>query len=330
MSFNALKQSSAADFEQIATAAFKSTPAGRNSEKEEDPRFWVPRRDKAGNAYHVIRFLPAPVDDGGHPWVEWSDYWFEGPTGKWYVERSLRSIGQPDPVWELNGELWKQGENSPGRAQYAKQKARTHYTANILVISDGVNPENNGKVFMWTFGKKIFSKVASAMRPEFPDQPKFNPFDLWTGADFRVKVKTADNFVNYDASDFAVPAPLLGGDDVALETVYKQVYSLKQEYKDPAGYKSYQELKTKLQDVCGLTPSGVKADVALEQTINQPFTPNTGIVQPSEVPGIPMGVVQPTTSSAPQPVEAAPTTGTDPMAIFKQLAQDAAKAAKTE
>jgi len=314
MSLDALKRASSAEFEQLADAAFKTTPAGKNQdyEKEEDPRFWSPRRDKAGNGFHIVRFLPAPA--GESPWVEWWDHGFKGPTGKWYFERSLRTIGQPDPLSELNGALWKQGKDSPGQAQARAQKQKTHYTANVYVVSDGVNPENNGKVFMWIFGKKIFAKIAAAMRPEFPDDPKFNPFDLWTGATFKVKVRTVDEYANYDLSTFDPPSAFMNGDDHALGEIYKQVHSLKAEYKDPAKFKTYNELKMRLQEVLGVTPSALENTATLTQTMADPF-------KAPETSAAPQPAPQTASTPAPQPQPTA--AAEDPMEVFKRLAAQA-------
>ena len=221
-------------------------------EKKDDDRFWKIERDKSGNGSAVIRFLPAPAVDGDDalPWVRIFDHGFKGPSGKWYIEKSLTTLGQKDPVSEFNSKLWNAGgEGSPERKQAQAQKRRLSYISNIYVVSDPKHPENEGKVFLFKFGKKIFDKITMLMKPEFEDDTPVNPFDLWKGANFKIRIRTVDGYANYDQSLFESPSALSQDDD-ELEKIWKSEYSLK-EFVDPSQFKSYAELKAKLEMVLG-------------------------------------------------------------------------------
>lgn len=235
-----------------------NTPATENS-REEDTRFWKLERDKAGNGSAIIRFLPSPAVDGDDalPWVRYFDHGFKGPSGKWYIEKSLTSLNQKDPVSEYNSHLWNSttDDSSPARKQARDQKRRLHYISNIYVLSDPKHPENEGKVFLFKFGKKIFDKITLAMNPEFEGDKPVNPFDLWKGANFKLRIRTVDGYPNYEQSLFESPAPLKD-DDNELEAIWKKEYSLK-EFIDPKSFKPYEDLKRRLDDVLG--PTAVKA-----------------------------------------------------------------------
>lgn len=254
MSLAALKKSRGSSIDKLVQASAKLNEGG-NANTGPDERFWKPQRDKAGNGYHVIRFLPQ-IEGEELPWVRYWDHGFQSPkTGMWYIEKSLTSIGQKDPLGELNSQLWNSGgEGSPGRAQARNQRRRLHYISNIYVIKDSINPENEGKVFLYEYGKKIFDKLMEAMQPKFEDEAPINPFDMWDGADFKMKIATIDagdgkRMPNYDRSEFAEPSTL--GDEDMLETVYNKLYKLS-EFTDPANFKSYEELKNRLDTVLGL------------------------------------------------------------------------------
>lgn len=225
------------------------------SQKVEDPRFWKPTRDKDGNGYAVIRFLPAPPVDGedGLPWVRYWDHAFQGPGG-WYIENSLTTLGQKDPVSEHNSKLWATG-NEADKDTARQQKRQLHYVANIYVVNDEANPANNGTVRLYRFGKKIFDKITEAMKPQFADETPVNPFDLWKGANFKLKIRTvkvgSSAFPNYDKSEFDSVKPLADDDD-ALENIWKSEHSLK-EFLDPANFKPYDELKKRLETVLQTT-----------------------------------------------------------------------------
>lgn len=226
----------------------KAQSAAGEKKSYGDDRFWKPTRDKAGNGYAVIRFMPAP-DGEPTPWVQYWDHGFQGPTGQWYIEKSLTSIGQDDPVSEMNTRLWNSGVEDDKKIA-RERKRRLHYVANILVVSDPANPENEGKVFLYQFGKKIFEKIMDVMQPQFDDEEPVNPFDFWEGADFKLKIRKVEGYVNYDKSEFSSPSELFAGEEEKLEKLYNSLYSLK-EIVDPSNFKSYDELKQKLHRVLG-------------------------------------------------------------------------------
>ena len=246
MSFANLKSRSA-DISKLVQAAEKAG-GGEGQKSYGDDRFWKPEVDKSGNGYAVIRFLPA-AEGEDLPWNKYWDHGFKGPTGQWYIENSLTSIGQPDPVSEMNSELWNSGIEANKDIVRAR-KRRLHYVANIMVVEDPANPSNNGKVFLFKFGKKIFDKIMDVMQPQFADEDPVNPFDFWEGANFKLKIRNVEGYRNYDKSEFASASALMDGDDDKLEGVYNTLYSLK-DFTDPKNYKSYDELKAKLMRVLG-------------------------------------------------------------------------------
>ena len=263
MSFANLKRNRP-DLNSLVETAQKAAGGTNNSSK--DDRFWQPTRDKAGNGYAVIRFLPG-LDTEGTPWVRYWDHAFKGPTGQWYIEKSLTTLGQQDPLSELNTKMW----NNPGefglsetaaKAEVRKRSRNLRYVANVLIISDPSAPENEGQVKLFRFGKKIFDKLMDAMKPQFPDEAPVNPFDMWAGADFSLKIRKVDGYPNYDASTFKEPSALYGGDDDKLEAVYNKQHDIA-EFVDPKGYKTYAELEARLNLVLGETnPKTAKAKVA--------------------------------------------------------------------
>ena len=211
-----------------------------------DDRLWKPEVDKSGNGYAVIRFLPAPEGED-IPWVKMYSHAFQGPGG-WYMENSLTTLGSKDPVSEHNSQLWNSGSDA-NKEIARKQKRKLSYYANVYIVKDPANPSNEGGVFLYKFGKKIFDKIQEAMQPEFEDENAINPFDFWQGADFKIKIKKVAGFWNYDSSEFAAPSPLLS-DDEALEAIWKKEYSL-QELVSSDKFKSYDDLKTRLAYVLG-------------------------------------------------------------------------------
>lgn len=228
-----------AQLDKISSKSYQDPNAGK---------FWKPTRDKAGNGFAIIRFLPAPEGEE-MPFVRVWDHGFQGPTGLWYIENSLTTINQDDPVSEYNSKLWNSGVEAD-KDQARKQKRRLKYTSNIYVVKDPSNPENEGKVFMYSFGKKIFDKLNDQMNPTFEDEDPVNPFDLWEGANFRLKIRQFEGYPNYDKSEFDAPTPLLD-DDEAMESVWNQQHSL-QQLVEPSNFKSYDELKQKLYRVLDL------------------------------------------------------------------------------
>ena len=211
-----------------------------------DDRLWKLEVDKSGNGYAVIRFLPAP-DGEDLPFVKLYSHAFQGPGG-WYIENSLTTLGQKDPVSEYNSQLWNNGTDA-GKDAARKQKRKLTYISNIYVVKDPANPENEGKVFLYKYGKKIFDKLTAAMQPEFEDEEAMDPFDFWQGANFKLKAKNVAGYRNYDSSEFTAVTPLLDDDD-ALESVWKKENSLK-EFIDADQFKSYDDLKKRLEYVLG-------------------------------------------------------------------------------
>jgi len=248
MSFASLKKSRGNSLSRLVQESNKLTSGSQQSSGGDD-RFWKPEVDKSGNGYAVIRFLPEP---GGEdlPFVRVFDHGFQGPGG-WYIENSLTTIGEKDPVGEYNSELWNNGTDA-GKEQARKQKRRLSYYSNIYVVKDPANPANEGKVFLFKYGKKIWDKLNEAMNPAFEDEDPINPFDFWGGADFKLKIRNLDGYRNYDKSEFDTPAALLNGDDDELEKVYNSMYSLA-DFLDRKHFKSYDELKAKLDRVLGRT-----------------------------------------------------------------------------
>ena len=222
-----------------------------------DDRLWKPQVDKAGNGYAVLRFLPAPEGEE-LPWVRVWNHAFQGPTGQWFIENSLTTLNQKDPISEYNSQLWNSGVESDKEIA-RKQKRKLQYFANVYVVSDPTNPQNEGKVMLYKFGKKIFDKIMDQMQPEFPGETPVNPFDFWGGADFELKIRNVAGYRNYDKSDFKSPSQFLGADETQLEAVYNTLYDLNEfivpDYPnahDSKWFKSYDELKQKLETVLGL------------------------------------------------------------------------------
>ena len=211
-----------------------------------DERLWKPEVDKTGNGYAVLRFLPAPEGEE-IPWVKLYSHAFQGPGG-WYIENSLTTVGKKDPVSDHNRELWNSG-NESDKDVVRRQKRKLSYYANVYVVKDPTNPQNEGGVFLYKFGKKIFDKIMEAMQPEFEDEDAINPFDFWQGANFKLKIKKKDGYWNYDSSEFDKVSPLLEDDD-ALEALWKKQYSLAA-VTAPDQFKSYEDLEKRLKYVLG-------------------------------------------------------------------------------
>lgn len=244
MAFNDMKKQSKTAYQSLASEMEKMT---KRSESYKDDRIWRAETDKTGNGYAEIRFLPAP-DGEDLPWARVWHHGFRGPGG-WYIENSLTTIGLKDPVSEMNNVLWNSGSDAD-KAIARDRKRKLSYISNILVVKDPKHPENEGKVFLFKYGKKIFEKIQGVMNPEFQDEKPMNPFDFWTGANFKLKIRQVEGYANYDKSEFAAPSALLGGDDAELEKLWKTQYSLK-EFTDPKSFKTYDELKSRLQKVLG-------------------------------------------------------------------------------
>ena len=246
MSFKDLKKQSSLG--ALTQKLVKEVEKMNNTGGGADDKYWKLECDKAQNGYAVIRFLPAP-DGEDMPFVKMYSHAFQGKGG-WYIENSLTTLGQKDPLSEYNSELWNNGTDA-GKEQARKQKRKLSYIANIMVVKDPANPQNEGGVFLYKFGKKIFDKIMSAMQPEFEDEEAINPFDFWEGASFKLKAKNVAGYRNYDSSEFGKVEALLGGDDDALEALWNKQHSLA-ELVAPDQFKSYDVLKKRLDQVLGL------------------------------------------------------------------------------
>ena len=268
--------------DKLTKAIETTTNPTQDSNSNEDTRFWKPEVDKAGNGMAVIRFLPAPAVDGDDalPWVRVFSHGFQGPGG-WYIENSLTTLNQKDPVSEYNSTLWNSGIEA-NKEIARKQKRRLHYISNILVVSDPAHPENEGQVRLFKFGKKIFDKITEAMNPEFADEVPVNPFDLWDGANFKLKIRNVEGYRNYDKSEFADKEPVMGGDDDKLENLWKQEYSLK-EFLEEKNFKSYEVLKARLDKVLGfegeVTPRTTAEDAVVEAVSPSNYELDSGLSQ---------------------------------------------------
>jgi hypothetical protein len=267
MSFDTLKRNRASSITKLVNAA-SGQSAGPEKKSYVDERIWKPTVDKAGNGYAVLRFLPA-AEGNELPWVRYWDHGFKGPTGQWYIEKSLTSIGQNDPVSEANSKLWNSG-NERDKEIVRERKRRLHYVANVLVESDSANPETEGQVKLFIFGKKIFDKIMDVMQPQFADEDPINPFDFWEGASFKLKIRNVEGYRNYDKSEFA-SQKALSDDDSVLEQIYSKLYDLN-EYSDPALYKSYDELQERLNMVLGVSAAAERNFSAVAETA-EPVAP---------------------------------------------------------
>lgn len=264
-SISRLKRSGSLDkLTKAIEASNQATEAG----SKDDTRFWQPQVDKAGNGMAVIRFLPAPAVDGDDalPWVRVFSHGFQGPGG-WFIDNCLTTVNEKCPVCEHNSTLWNSGIEA-NKDVVRKQKRKLNYIANILVISDPSDPSAEGQVRLFKFGKKIFDKLSEAMNPEFADETAVNPFDLWEGANFKLKIRNAEGYRNYDKSEFAAPSALFDGDDDKLEKLWQSEYSLK-EFTDKKNFKSYEQLKARMNKALGfegVTEGKTKAeDVVLNK-----------------------------------------------------------------
>ena len=292
MSLSTLKKTNSLD--KLLGAVEKET-APQDKKSYVDERLWKPQLDKTGNGYAVIRFLPA-VKGEDLPWAKVWNHAFQGPTGQWYIENSLTTLSQKDPVSEMNSAYWNSGVESDKEIA-RRQKRKLQYFSNIFVVSDPKNPENEGKVFLFRFGKKIFDKCMEAMQPAFEDETPVNPFDFWQGANFKLKIRKVDGYWNYDKSEFEAPSALFA-DDEQLEEVWKKQYALT-EFTAPTNFKSYDELKKRLDTVlAGTTTVGNAADIMEDE---------------------PVSSVSVDTKEAPAPKV---TSDEDTMSYFEKLAED--------
>lgn len=277
MDIQTLRKMRNQDFGKIAGEFEKIANPQTESKSYQDDRFWKLEADKAGNASATIRFLPRTVKvvDGNEvvdelPWVRVFSHGFQGPTGKWYIENSLTTLNDADPVGELNSRLWNTG-NEADKETARKQKRRLHYIANVLIVSDPKHPENEGQVKLFKFGKKIFDKIMDKARPTFEDETPVNVFDLWEGADFKLRMRKVDGYPNYDQSVFQEPSAIAGGDEDKILAVVNQQYLLS-EFLDRKNFKTYDELARKLAAVLdgGAAPAATAASIADDDDYTPP------------------------------------------------------------
>jgi len=278
MSLDSLKSSGSLN-KLLDAAKGETEPQEKKSYVDE--RLWKPELDKSGNGYAVIRFLPA-VKGEDLPWAKVWNHAFQGPTGQWYIENSLTTINQKDPVSEHNTRLWNTGLESDKEIA-RKQKRKLQYFSNIYVVSDAKHPENEGKVFLFRYGKKIFDKITAAMSPEFEDEKAINPFDFWEGANFKLKIRKVDGYWNYDKSEFEDTSKLFE-DDSEADKVWKSQYSLA-EFTAPTNFKSYDELKTRLEAVLsGTVNVGNVADEIDDTPVAKPKVDTKPVATKVETP----------------------------------------------
>ena len=275
MSLASLKRKN--NLDSLLDAAQKEN-APQEKKSYVDERLWRPQLDKSGNGYAVIRFLP-PCDGENLPWAKLWSHAFQGPTGQWYIENSLTTLSQKDPVSEHNTRLWNSGVESDKEIA-RKQKRKLQYYSNIYVVSDTKNPANEGKVFLYRFGKKIFDKLMEAMQPAFEDETPINPFDFWKGANFKLKIRKVDGYWNYDKSEFDNVSTLSDNDD-ELEKIYKSQYSLN-EFTAPTNFKSYDELKTRLDMVLSGTVAVSTVETLMEDEPTAPVVVDTKAVSATD------------------------------------------------
>jgi hypothetical protein len=263
------------------TKAIESTTQTAEAGSKDDTRFWQPTVDKSGNGMATIRFLPAPGIDGedGLPWVRKFDHGFQGPGG-WFIDNCLTTLGEKCPVCEHNSTLWNSGVDA-NKEIVRKQKRRLSYVANIYVVSDPAHPENDGTVRLFKFGKKIFDKITEAMNPEFADETPLNPFDLWDGANFKLKIRNVEGYRNSDKSEFSDVAPL-SDDDAKLEKIYSMEHSLK-DFTDKKNFKPYDQLKARLDKVLGfegdIVPATRAEDVELPTPVVRSVKPSAPVAE---------------------------------------------------
>ena len=296
-----------ASLDKLRAAMETASPAQGEKKSYNDDTMWKPELDKSGNGYAVVRFLPTPQGEE-MPWVSYWDHGFQGPGG-WYIEKSLTTLNKKDPVSEYNTTLWNSGIEA-NKEQARKQKRRLHYVSNVYVVSDPKNPDNEGRVFKYRFGKKIFEQLKEAISPAFEDESAINPFDMTEGANFKIKIRKVDGYWNYDKSEFDSTSPL--GDEAMINSTFSQVHSLS-EVISPDEFKSYDELKEKLDRVLGLSGavSGSTAESIAEDQEEVPWSNvNTESV-----------ASEPVIASAESSSEQS-SNGDDAMDYFKKLAED--------
>ena len=307
MSFSSMKAGGKSAFNQLQKQLEQTTQVGTV-----DERFWKLSTDKAGNGFAVIRFLPAS-DGEDMPFVKLYSHAFQGPGG-WFIENSLTTLGKKDPLGEYNRELWNSGDESL-KDQVRKQKRKLSYYSNIYVVKDPSNPENEGKIFLFRYGKKIHDKIMDVVNgDELEGREGINPFDFWTGANFKLRAKKVAGYPNYDSSEFQDSGLLEDLEDAQLESIWKRQHELQPLVAEDQ-FKTYEQLQERLNSVLNLkggqTTEKVTETLAAKPDFNQVENMN---LKPAAVP-----LNAPTTVSAEdQPSE----DDEDVMDFFKKIANE--------
>jgi len=316
MSFQNLKKQSSLG--SLTEKLVKQVEKMNTTSSGADDRLWKPEMDKTGVGSAVIRFLPAP-DGEELPWAKMYTHAFQGPGG-WYIENSLTTMGQKDPISEYNRGLWNSGSEKD-KETVRKQKRKLSYYSNIYVVKDPANPANEGKVFLFKYGKKIFDKILNAMQPEFDDEDPINPFDFWQGANFKIKIVKKDGYWNYDKSEFDRVAPLLDDDD-AMEAIWKKEYSLTA-ITAPDQFKSYEELEKRMNYVLGLgsTTTPTRSRAVIEQEDELEEYQQTSSIQDRVVEELEQSYARSKTPSLPK-ITQEDEDEDDAMAYFQRLAEE--------
>jgi hypothetical protein len=311
MSFSDLKKQSSLG--SLTQKLVKEVEKMSSSSSGSDDRFWKPEMDKTGNGYAIIRFLPSP-DGEDLPWVKMYSHGFQGPGG-WYIENSLTTVGQKDPVSEYNRDLWNSGTEKD-KETVRKQKRKLSYYSNIYVVSDPKNPHNEGKVLLFKYGKKIFDKIMAAMQPEFEDESPINPFDFWQGANFKLKIRKVDGYWNYDKSEFD-SVSIMNSDDDVLESIWKKEYSLSS-LVSPDQFKSYEELEKRLKQVLGQKNSSKSISSQEEEleSYTQESSKETNVMMELEE-----SYNRSKSSSSPSSISNLADDDDDPISYFQKLAE---------
>ena len=309
MDIQALRKMRNSDFSKIAGEFEKiANPETANTKSYADDRFWRLEGDKAGNGTATLRFLPR-VEGDELPWVRIFSHGFQGPTGKWYIENSLTTLGENDPVGELNTQLWNAGTEA-NKEIARKQKRKLSFIANVLIVSDPKHPENEGQVKLFKFGKKIFDKIMDKARPTFEDEKPVNVFDLWEGANFKLRMRKKDGYANYDESLFSEPVAISENEEDLLRVVNSQ-HKLT-EFTDRKNFKSYDDLKKKLSEV--LSGDSFASKSAAE-IANEEDRPVRAAPEPAK------SVAAPTQKASPAPTSVEDDDD-DVMSYFKKIAQE--------
>lgn len=307
MDIQALRQMRKTDFSKISAEFEKiANPESGGKKSYQDDRFWKLEADKAGNATAVIRFLPS-TNAEELPWVRIFNHSFQGPTGKWYIENSLTTLNEKDPVGELNSKLWNSGSEA-NKEIARKQKRKLSYIANVLIVSDPKHPENEGQVRLFKFGKKIFDKIMDKANPTFEDEKPVIVFDLWEGADFKLRQRKVDGYANYDQSTFMESAPVADSDDELL-AVMNKAHKLS-EFTDRKNFKTFEELARKLNDVLDAEGGAAPTAAKLSEEDHSDYTPPARTAAPAK----PVSVSKPAVDTGDDE---------DVMSYFQKIANEA-------